>query len=200
MDTDDGVKQPAGLGDKVKTRIDLVKKDAIDVLKNDLIGVDDWKRSKISSITGFGIATRAISRVGSAAAESSGRLGILFGSLTDREQVAELGEGGTEDERFLASMELHGKTERDLQVSLRNSFWSTWLYALVAIAYLVFVVVSLVVWPVANWVGIVARMGPFPLIVALWFKHSYTNWMIRERRLGRAMTYLASLNYLPRMR
>jgi hypothetical protein len=181
-----------------QSRADLIKEDAGRLLKDDLIGVSDWKRSKISALTGFGIASRAASTIGRSAADSSARLNSLLGSLTQGEDIRELEDGGTDRERFEASMELHGKTEKDLQISLRNSFWSTWLYTVLMAGYLVFLAVSLYFWPAGNWVSVISRLGPFPLIVALWFKHSYMNWIIRERRLGSAAAYLVSVDFLPR--
>lgn len=182
----------------VQSRAEFVREDAGRLLKDDFIGVSDWRRSKISALTGFGIASRALSSIGTATSESSARLNSLIGSLTRPEEVRELEEGGTDRERFESSVKLHGKTEKDLQISLRNSFWSTWLYAALMLGYAVFLVISLYFWPAENWIAVVSRIGPFPLIAALWFKHSFTNWMIRERRLGSAVAYLISGDFLPR--
>jgi hypothetical protein len=181
-----------------QSKAELIKGDIGKLIKDDVIGVADWKRNKFGAIMGVGIASRALSSVGSTLSGSSSRLNALLASINENEQVKQLEDGGTDRERFKASMELHGKTERDLQISLRNSFWSSWLYMILLVGYVGFLTSSLYAWPANNWVAVVSRIGPFPLIAALWFKHSYTNWMLREQRLGAATTYILSGQLLPR--
>ena len=183
-----------------QSKANLIKGDVGKLIRDDVIGVADWKRNKFSAIMGVGIASRALSSVGATLSGSSSRLNVLLASITENEQVKQLEGGGTDRERFKASMELHGKSERDLQISLRNSFWSTWLYVILLVGYVGFLTFSLYAWPANNWVAVVSRIGPLPLIAALWFKHSYTNWMLREKRLGSATTYILSGQLLPRLK
>jgi hypothetical protein len=181
------------------TRVDQVKKEATKILKDDIVGVSDWKNSKLGFLSGWSPLRRSVSSIGQNMSESSARLNGLMQSLTYVEPVAQLEDGGTPDERFVASMQLHGKSEKDLPIILRNTLWSAWLYFILSLAYLVFASISISHAPSIDLVTIMMSLGPLALLLALLFKHSYTNWIVRHRRLGSALEFLKSFDYLPRM-
>lgn len=181
-----------------QSRAEFIKNDASKILKDDLIGVSDWKRSKIGSLTGFSAAKRSLSTVGNTISDSSSRLSGMYESLTAPSSVPELeDDSGSADERFIRSMELHGKSAKDIEIMVRNTYWTSLLYVGLLVVYLGIVAVWFVIAPTTAPLMIMVRMGIIPLLLALLFKHSYANWMFRKRLLAGPMVYLTSGNILP---
>jgi len=170
------------------------------ILKDDVIGVSDFKRTKVGSLTGFSAAARAVGTVKGQVEDSLSRTQGLFKSLTAAENVPALpDDGGDAAERFAASMRLHGRSDRDLEVIVRNSCRSAWLYIGLGAVACAFSAWSMVAHPPASFVDSMARLGPLPLVVALALKHSYTNWIVRRRRLDGFGAFLKSGEWLPEM-
>jgi hypothetical protein len=120
-------------------------------------------------------------------------------SLTAKSNLPELEPGGTAQERFEESMILHGKKPSDLPIILRNTFYSTIMYGILSVAYIAIVLFSLWSYPPHDIVAVLIRLGAFPIIAALLFKHAFTNWIVRERRLGTATEFLLSGKFMPSM-
>ena len=169
------------------------------IIKDDVVGVSDFKRSKIGSLTGFSAASRIASDFTGQLSETASRTGSLFKSLTRSDNVPSLPDGGEADGRFEASMRLHRRSERDLEAIVRNSFRSSWLYIALSAMGTAASAWSIYAYPVSGLVDIMARMGPLPLAYALAVKHLYTNWMVRRRRLDGLIEFLKSGEWLPRM-
>lgn len=183
------------------SRVEMIKKDAASMVKNDLLGVDDWKNSKIGAVTGFSSARRSIASMGKTVAESSDRLGTLFESMTAGEAVLELEDAdGTASQRFTRSMELHGRSERDLAIMVRNTCWTSWLYLALTLAYVGVIVAWFTIAPTRDPFMILVRMGILPFLLALLFKHSYTNWMLRSRQLAGPLAFITSGNFVPKVK
>lgn len=174
------------------TRVARARREALDILKNDVVGAADWKTSKLGYLTGYSVLKRSIGTVGSSLNDASDRLSMLMTSLTAAEPLQELEDGGTPRERFVASMKLHGKTPRDLSVILRNTYYSTLMYGCLALAYAVVIAWSLLAYPPHDLFRAMIRIGPLPMILALLFKHAFTNWIVREQSLGSASQFLFS--------
>lgn len=170
-----------------------------EIIRDDVVGVSDFKQSKVGSLTGASAARRIASDLKGQFSESVGRTGTLIKSLTARENVASLPDGGEADERFLASMELHGRTESDLELIVRNSCRSSWLYIVLSALGMAASIWSVNAYPVHGALDLMARIGPLPLVFALAAKHMYTNWMVRRRRLDSFVKFLASGDWLPKM-
>jgi hypothetical protein len=169
-------------------------------LKDDLIGASDWNRSKIGAITGVPIAFRAAASMHKSMTDSSRHLGILMNGLTATETLPELGEehdGSDGRARFDASMALHGRTARDIEISMRNTFYTTYLYLTLSLANIAISVMTMISNPPGDIIAFIMRLGPLPLLLALFLKHSYTNWMLRNRILGSFGSFMASWSYLP---
>lgn len=178
-----------------------IKGDLKDMVRNDLIGVDQWKRSKIGALTGFSLVSDSVGRMFSSFSQSSTRLSNLFDAVTAPEQTPAAPLEGSPQDKFEAGVKFYGLSETQVAIALRNTFWSTVLYAVIGVVFCGMVVWSFYQWPVNDAVTAISRLGPLPLIVALLFKHSYTNWIFRKRHLGgSAWPFLSSGDYLPRMR
>jgi hypothetical protein len=131
--------------------------------------------------------------------ESSDRLGTLFESITAGDPVPALEDAeGSASERFVRSMELHSKSERDLAIMIRNTCWTAWLYLALSVAYVGVIIVWFTLAPSTDPFMIMVRMGILPFLLALLFKHSYTNWMFRARRLAGPLAFVRSGDLLPK--
>jgi len=170
-----------------------------EIIRDDVVGVSDFRRSKVGSLTGASAARRIAADFSGQISESASRTGSLFKNLTARENVPSLPEGGEADERFTASMRLHGRTERDLEVIVRNSYRSSWLYMALSLAGTCLSFWSLYAHPAHGFFDVISRIGPLPLVYALALKHMYTNWMVRRRRLDSLMKFLSSWEWLPKI-
>lgn len=166
-------------------------------IRNDVVGVSDWKQSKIGFLTGASSLRKSVGNVGTAWSDAYLRTSGLMRSLTSRENVPALEDGGEADERFEASMVLHNRTENDLEVIVRNTYRSSLLYAGMLAAGIAFGAWTMMAHPPQSIVSAVARFGPLPLVAAMLLKHLYTNWMVRRRRLDSLAKFFVSLNYMP---
>jgi hypothetical protein len=184
-------------GSSMKQR---AKQEVKGFIKDDLIGASDWNRSKIGAITGIPIAFRAAASMHKSMTDSSRHLGILMNGLTATESLPELGEeydDSDERARFEASMALHGRTARDIEISVRNTFYTTYLYMTLSLANVIISTMTMIGNPPGDIVAFIMRLGPLPLLLALFLKHSYTNWMLRNRILGSFRSFVTSRRYLP---
>jgi len=182
-----------------QSRAEFIKNDAGKMLKDDVIGVSDWRRSKLGALTGFSIIRRAASSVGTNMQESSDRLAGLLGAVTAPEILEDAPQEGSGRERFAETARFYGLRETELSAALRNTFWSTWLYLVATVAYVCVMLWSYYAWPAQNVIAVIARMGPLPFGLAMLFKHAFTNWIIRNRSLGDgALAFLKSGDYLPK--
>jgi len=171
---------------------------AKDLVVKDLVGAEDWKKSKTGYLTGFSVAKRSISTIFSTASTSVGNVGRLWSTLLSSENVPELPDGGGPRERFEASMQLHGRTESDLRVIIENTWKSSMLYAAVsAVGFLLISSSFLYVGYDKPLDGLI-RFAPLFVTVPMLIKHAYTNWMVRNRKLDSLASYIRSGDMLPR--
>lgn len=168
-----------------------------DVVKEDLVGVSDWKGSKFGFLTGYSAARRSVATIGRSWSDSRARTAGMFRDLLRREEVPSLEDGGDAAERFEASMRLHRRSERDLENILVNTARAGTLYGAITALGLAFGFWTMYEFPPASAVSVIARFGPLPMLLALAVKHLYTNWMVRRRRLDGIGMFLASLDWMP---
>lgn len=171
-------------------------------LKNDLLGMEDFKNSKIGFLTGLPALGRALSGVGESASNAGGRLKSTYSSLTESEKsIPELQLDGREIDphhRFADSVKLHKLRDADLLRITRNTFRIGWMYfgfsvisALVSIATFFF-------WPPQGLYSAIVRFGPLPLFLALTFKSFYANWLVRHRILTGPKEFFTSFDWFPK--
>lgn len=181
-----------------------IRSDVAGLVKDDLIGISDWKRSKIGTLTGFSPAARAFRSLGSNVANSTSHLNGLFEGIMAREPLPSLPDELMDAEdtiRFEAAFAQQGMTETKIAAGIRNTFWSTYLFGGASLMYIVLVVYWNLSAPPRDAVVFLMRLGFLPFILALCFKHSYTNWILRNRKLPKyPLKFLRSLEFLPRQK
>lgn len=176
-----------------------VTEDVKRLVKDDIVGVEDWKRSKTGFLTGASSVKKVATAVRDSVSGSMNRTTALADSLLARDDAPSLPDAeGTAAARFEASVELHGKSQRDLDLIAENTRKGAVLYFGLSVAGLAFGLWTLVQWPPVSVLSVIARFGPLPIALALAFKHLYSNWMVRNRSLGGPLTFLASGDFVPR--
>jgi len=168
------------------------------IIRDDLIGVDDWKRSKIGFLTGYSAAKRAVGSFGSSVKDSSSRISTLWGSIFTKEELPSLPEGGEPDERFVAALRLYQVTGDKLHKMRANTRRATYLYATLSFFSICAGIISLVLYPTSSAISAIMRLGLFPLVAALTFKHAFTNWIVRTKRLGTPGEFIKSMDWFPK--
>ncbi len=170
-------------------------------IENDLIGVSDWKSSKLSFITGFGALKRVATGFMNSFAATGSRLSALsVVVLPDKDKTKSLQlEYMKEDARtkFTESMKLHNVSEIDLTRIIRNTYSNGYFFLFIAAMCFGFFLFSIYFWPPEYKVGYLFRLGPFPLALAFTIKHFYTNWMIRNRGFYPITSFIKSFDWLP---
>lgn len=175
------------------------KTEAMKVLREDLIGSNDWKQSKFGYLTGYTAGKRAVGSIGTNIGESTSRIGgMIRGLFPASDNLPSLPEGGEAAERFEKSMQLHGVDSDGLSVIQLNTYRATLLYVGLGLVFVIAVAISLVSYPGGSPFANVVRFGPFPLIIALIYKHAYTNWIVRHRKLMGPIAFLLSGDYMPK--
>lgn len=171
-------------------------------LKNDLLGVDDFKKSKIGFLTGISSANRVVKGVGESLGATNSRIKGIYSSLTRSEEnvpsLATEDLGSDAHLRFVNSMKLHQLREADLIRILRNTTRMGWTYCAFTVLCLAVAVLSYLVWPPTGGFSAIFRLGPLPLFAALMFKSFFTNWMVRHRVLTGPGAYFRSGDWFPR--
>jgi hypothetical protein len=172
-------------------------------VKNDLLGADEWKKSKIGYLTGFGASKKAFDTIGTAVSGTAGRLSSMYKMLTGRNDRSV---PGLDDpaifkdakERFHAAMKLQRISESTLVRIQRNTFRAAYFYILLTLALIAIAGGSLFVFPTVNAIEIMGRFALTPVLLALVFKNCFTNWCVRNRVATGPRAYFQSGQWLPR--
>lgn len=176
-----------------------IKADVREIVRDDLIGVSSWQKSKVGSVLGLGLAMRQVGRLGDAMVESTSRLNGLWASTLASEDLPETLEDDPKA-RFELSIETLGVSERSISIGIRNTFWGFWLYTALIGVFGAIATVSFVLWPAHNILVALARVGLLPFLMAMAFKHGYTNWMFRVRGYFPIYRYFTSGDFLPKIK
>lgn len=170
-------------------------------IKNDLLGVEDWKRSKIGYITGFSSAYRMVASIGSSVSDSKSRLASLLEAVNpDGEKVASLPDSLLDESfslKFEEAARLHRRTDKDLLIIIRNTARNGYFFLLCTFACLAISLATVFMWPPQGAFSAIVRLGPAPLAAALAFRSLYTNWMFRNRVLCPPIHFIRSKRWLP---
>ena len=170
------------------------------VVVNDLIGRDDWRQSKISYLSGASVIRRSLGTVSSTANDSMKRISTLTNSVFSRENVEGLPEGGTPHDRFIVSLRLHGKNEKDLALIQTNTFLSSILYASLTVIALFLGGCSMFIYAPRDLIDAATRFVPLFIVGPMTFKHLYTNWVVRTRQLAGVSFFIKSKDWIPTKR
>lgn len=166
---------------------------------SEIVGAEEWRQSKIGYLTGFSVGKRIVGDIGKVTGNSVGHVGGLIRGLRGDNSIPALGEGGTPDERFIASMELHNVDGNDLARMQRNSYRAAILYIALSIISFVIGLISWGMYPPQSAFSGIVRLGVLPLVVALAFKHSYTNWIIRNQKLSSPAEFIMGFEWWPKV-
>jgi hypothetical protein len=171
-------------------------------IKNDLLGAEDWRRSKIGFITGFSAFRRMGQSVSSNVSTSVYRTSSLFNSIArSTEDIPSLPRhSGSYDpyERFIQAQEINGTNEQDIQVVLTNTVKSFYLYVALTVGGLSYITVDIFMHPTMATLDMIAKFGLVFLGAALIFRSAYTNFMFRHRALVLPRDFIKSGDYTPK--
>jgi hypothetical protein len=170
-------------------------------LKHDLLGVDDWKTSKVGFLTGFAAFRRMGGSMGSNISESMSRTSGLFNSVRNNgNNIPELPQhlaGLDPKKRFIAAAKLHGHGHEEIQALINTTYRSFYLYLGIGVFGLSYVAVDLIVRPQSDLLGVIARFAVIALSFLLAFRASHTNYIGRQRALVKPMEFIRAKDYLP---
>lgn len=163
---------------------------------NDLLGVNEWKRSKLGVITGFsGFSTTARRSFGGPVANlGRGTLRIIKKTFA-REKVAPLPTGSENpSERFRVAQQVYGCNEEDIADLTRGSGRQALIYFVALVLSLCWGI-YLVPTTSRQLLPPLGYLFPFFLViptVALFLRASFYNWQLRHRRLGSFQEFVRS--------
>ena len=157
------------------------------------------KKSKVASAVGFYDAKEAVGTVAKVGSASLNRTANMLYWLKPRDQhIPGVSKDLGAEHKFQASMELHGVDEDRLRQIQSNTYKATILYFAVSLACVVAALISIYAAPPSSlWNGLI-RLGPFPVVVALLYKHAYTNYSVRHRRFDNPIAFIQSLDWRPK--
>lgn len=170
---------------------------------DEVIGRDQWNRSKTGYLTGFGAVKGGFSYVGGAIGGGFAQLrrfydGLMGRSVDDDVEAVLVDDAG---ERFVESMRVHGKTVEDLVQIQNNTFRGCVMFTVLAFAALLVGFASYWYSPPSG-----LMMLPFDLafrfvcvapLAAFALKWGYANWIVRRRRYDGLAEYLKSGDWAP---
>lgn len=172
-----------------------------ETLVDDLVGRDQWKRSKIGYLTGAGPIRQSMSTIGRTVSDAGASWRKLTQAVFRRGSDVRGVDVADPAERFQASMFVHGKSEADVVALQRRSHNAFYLYAVLAVVALLagaighrFVASPL---PIPFWISLVFRFAAVPMLGAFAFRWGYTNYIVRNRSYLSAAEYLRSGDWFP---
>ncbi|MTH95299.1 hypothetical protein [Roseibium sp. RKSG952] len=156
--------------------------------------------SAVGEVTGGSVVSRSVRHISGTIGGSSNRLGGMVSDLLNDDLASpSLGQGGTDEQRFAAAMRLHRVTEKSLNDRIRNTKRNFNLYFVVFAISVLAGLFSIFIFPPASAFSVIIRFIATPILLALVFKHAYTNWMFRKRRLSSPLAYFSSGDLWPKM-
>jgi hypothetical protein len=174
-------------------------------IKNDLLGADEWRKSKFSYIVGYGAAKKAVSSIGNTGSDAWKRTTSILQYFTNDRPVVtpELDNPDdfeTPEQRFREAARMLKLTQSNLAAALRNTYRSFYLYAALVVATIILALVSTVFWEPFYTAEYLTRMGPLPVFSALLLRAGYTNWVIRNKSAASFYAYITSKAWAPKQR
>ncbi|WP_315923011.1 hypothetical protein [Mesorhizobium sp. SP-1A] len=168
------------------------------IVLEDLAGTQDWKNSKLGYLSGYPVIKKSVSSVVDNGIQSFRNVQNLWSSLMAGDDTPSLEEGGSPAERFEWSMQLHNKSESDLAHIIANTWKSAILYSILSLVGAILISFSFLYVGYKTYADGLMRFAPLLITIPLIVKHSYTNWMVRNRRLDTIINYLISGDILPK--
>ena len=172
-----------------------------ETLVDDLVGREQWKRSKIGYLTGAGPIRQSMSTIGRTVSDAGSSWRALTKAVFRRGSDVRSVDVDDPAERFRTSMFVHGRSESDVVALQRRSHNAFYLYAVLAVVALLagavghrFIASPL---PIPFWISLVFRFAAVPMLGAFAFRWGYTNFIVRNRSYLSAGEYLRSGDWFP---
>ena len=151
-------------------------------------------------IAGTRSFSKAIGNVYSTARGSSARIGNLVSSLFARDaEFPSVHPTGNDSERFAASANFHHVSQDRLNRMIRITKRNFNLYFWLVIVATTIGAISLYLYPPTSATAGLFRFVTIPVLGALTFKHAYSNWLFRNRRLASPLVYFKSGDIWPKL-
>ena len=170
-------------------------------LSNDLMGTEDWKKSKLGYLTGFTPAKRAVASIGSTGKDAVSRtrgLATMLFSNNDVQGIENHEAYSDYHAKYVASLRVHQLNGTDVKRLLANTYRAGRFYLLLSGLNLVITIgLTAYSFPELSFRSFM-NIGPLPLLLALTFRNIYTNWMVRNEVLAPVSAYFASKDYFPK--
>lgn len=174
---------------------DRIADEAAGAARDDLLGADEWKRSKIGYLTGFSAFAKGISGVGGIWKESTGTVLAMARGLVSSEPGKPLETGSADPVvRFQAAVAVYDRTEPDIEADVAATRKWFYLYFVLAVLALGFGIATWHLPPgpfgaVREFIG---RFALIPALAALTMRAAFYNWQLRTRALGSFGKWIAS--------
>lgn len=169
---------------------------------SDVVGADDWKRSKLGYLTGLSPVFRVIGNQFKAVLHSVGRISLTFKLMTAKEEVPSLPdvEVGSYDGRlrFVEAMRFHGMSEGMIVAAQSNTKRSAYLYAAILCVTVVYFLSRMIFGNPIAFTTLLLHLAPIPIFTALGLRAIYYNWMFRHRTLEPIRSFFRSRDWMPK--
>lgn len=166
---------------------DRIAAEAESIVKDDILGAADWRRSKIGWFTGAAVMRRSFSSLAGIFVGAASNVKAMAGAVFRKETAIALPtESADQAERFRVAQAVHRRSDReiDLDVVATNKIFN--LYFVLST---ILVALGIATWNhgtgiIPAWAEMVSRFALLPALVALAVRASFFNWQLRTRRLG----------------
>lgn len=165
---------------------------AAEIGRNDLLGADEWKNSRLTWLSGLGPAMRAVSLPVGMVTGSVRRVGDMARLAIRRDRVEPLPTSSTDAaERFRVAQHMYQRTEEDIQLDVQSTAKQFTFLFIAATLMAAFAILTF------------DHNGPMPLLIQLTWRFAlvlpvvlmaarmgFYNWQLRTRQLGSVLAWL----------
>lgn len=173
-----------------------------EAIKDDLIGVSQWKKSKFGVFTGISVLTKGFGTISNSFNDSAERTKNLSASLLRRNTryVEELEDPeiyNSAAARFAAAASAQNIDDAKMRSIVLNTYKGGYFYALLLTLYTLYIIALYVLYPTISYYQDISRFSLFPILFAFTFQNFYTNWCVRNRLAASPLEYIKGRSWLP---
>lgn len=171
-------------------------------VKDDVLGADEWRESKLGYLTGLSSVGKVVGSVTTNVAQSFGRVGWLWSYLSKTDNLPSLPDVDKTSydgrQRFKEAQRLHRRSEAEIKRAITNTWRSSLLYGGISIFATLYFIGSLLVREHMYLTTLVLHLAGIIIFSALTFRSAYYNWMFRNRTLDLPPVFLRSGDCMPK--
>lgn len=171
-------------------------------VKDDVLGADEWRESKIGYLTGLSSVGKVVGSVTTNVAQSFGRIGWLWSYLSRTDTLPSLPNVDKTSydgrQRFKEAQRLHRRSEADIKRAITNTWRSSLLYGGITVVAVLYFVGSFAIREHMYLTTLALHMASIILFGAMTFRSGYYNWMFRNRTLDLPPVFLRSRDWFPK--